>query len=568
MSSALKRSTDKYRDIAALGSGGMGDVFLSVARADGLAGFRKLLVIKRIRRTVADDPDILKMFLNEARLAARLMHPNVVQTNEVGFDGNRHFIAMEYLDGQSLLTVLRRAKSGTPFPRAMHLRVLADTLNGLHYAHELADFDGTPLQIVHRDATPHNVFITYEGQVKIVDFGIAKVGQTGDTRTGELKGKVPYLSPEQVTGARIDRRCDVWAVGVMLWEALARRRLWKASTEAQIVLGLGHGHISKVTDFAPDAPPKLLAIVERALAHRVEDRYPSAGEMLADLEAAMRALDEQVSARDVGQWVAESFAEDRVKLRALIDQQIKSTHDSPAPTRELPSIPPPHHSVTPIRTDETPSVSSTRSPSMEGTPIEVTPAVATPPSKTPLFIGLAVVLAAAAALGIFFGTYSRAPAPTDAPSTSEPKATPAAPVTSSAVSPAGTPIAKASPLRLVVKVDPEGAKVFVDDLELPPTGSELVLTTALDGLSHRVRVEAPGHATKAFWVAFDRTTVELDVKLERSDKPGAPIVSTIGTSKTSAAGSKSTTPPTTGTAPASTSSKAAPKSSIDTTAPF
>jgi len=207
----------KYRLIAELGHGGMAEVFLAVAQ--GPAGFNKLTVIKQIRPQLADDPEFLSMFLDEARLAARLNHPQIVQTNEVGHEANRYFIAMEYLEGQPLNRVVNRV-GRERFPLAMHIGLLADTLAGLHYAHDLTDYDGTPLEVVHRDVTPHNIFITYEGQVKVVDFGIAKaMNSSSETKTGVLKGKVAYMAPEQARGEKVDRRADVFSVGVMLWEA-------------------------------------------------------------------------------------------------------------------------------------------------------------------------------------------------------------------------------------------------------------------------------------------------------------------------------------------------------------
>ena len=173
----------KYSLIAELGHGGMADVFLAVQQ--GQAGFNKLVVIKRLRETFADDPEFVAMLLDEARLAARLNHPNVVQTNEVGQVGRHHFIAMEYLEGQPLHRINHRSAKKGGVPLVYQARICADVLAGLHHAHELQEFDGTPLGVVHRDVTPHNIFLTYSGQVKVVDFGIAKaVGRSAETRTG------------------------------------------------------------------------------------------------------------------------------------------------------------------------------------------------------------------------------------------------------------------------------------------------------------------------------------------------------------------------------------------------
>src|SRR5450432_1495059 len=202
-------SFGKYRLIAELGQGGMADVFLAMVAGPAGSGFSKLTVVKRLRQNLVEDPEFVAMLVDEARIAARLNHPNVVQTNEVGEVDNQFFIAMEYLDGQPLHRIQQRAmrarkkaKEGgsgehtlasaaeDPFPKQLEYWVILNVLEGLHHAHELADYDGTPLQIVHRDVTPHNVFVTYEGQVKVVDFGIAKsVGRAAETQHGTVKGK-------------------------------------------------------------------------------------------------------------------------------------------------------------------------------------------------------------------------------------------------------------------------------------------------------------------------------------------------------------------------------------------
>src|SRR5271170_1756872 len=253
----------KYRLIAEIGRGGMADVFLAVVQ--GPAGFNKLVVIKKTRPELAQDPEFLAMFLDEARLAARLNHPNVVQTTEVGQDGERYFIAMEYLDGQPLNRI--RARAPAAFTTPMQVRVLADTLAGLHHAHELCDFDGTQLGVVHRDATPQNVFVTYDGLVKVVDFGIAKaVDSSSETRTGVVKGKVTYMAPEQARGERVDRRADIFAAGVMLWEGVAGRRMWKGIPELTVVHELINGKLPSIREAVPEVSDGLAKICERATA--------------------------------------------------------------------------------------------------------------------------------------------------------------------------------------------------------------------------------------------------------------------------------------------------------------
>ena len=237
---ASSEAAARYHLVAPIGRGGMAEVLLALMDAGG--GFSKVVVLKRIWPDLATDPDFVTMFHDEARLAIRLNHPNVVQTHEVIEEGTNLAIAMEYLHGQPLTTVLNRvadrassasrcacASSSTPWP-------------GLHYAHELTDYAGNPLGVVHRDVSPHNVFVTYDGQVKLMDFGVAKTAAAAHrTRPGALKGKLVYMAPEHLRSEPVDRRADMFAVGVMLWELLAERRLWHGMAEAHIVHHLAAG---------------------------------------------------------------------------------------------------------------------------------------------------------------------------------------------------------------------------------------------------------------------------------------------------------------------------------------
>ncbi len=300
----------------------MADVYLAVTQGPG--GFHKLLVVKLLRRALVKEPDFLAMFMDEARLAARLSHPNIVQTYEVGQDGGVYFIAMEYLDGQPLHHVLTRFSNMGGLPVLAHLRVLAELLNGLHHAHELRDYDGSLLQVVHRDITPQNVFLTYDGQVKLVDFGIAKaMDSVAETRVGLLKGKLPYMAPEQVRGEKVDRRADIFSAGVMLWEAVAGRRMWKGlGSDIEIAKRLAEGDIPSLPSGAHADNPQLRMIVEHALAPRVDERYPTAAAFHAELEDWIAFEGERVDPRAVGRLVANAFSEERASVRALIDAEL------------------------------------------------------------------------------------------------------------------------------------------------------------------------------------------------------------------------------------------------------
>ena len=208
----------------------MAEVLLAATRGNGVV---KLSVLKCLWPELAEDAEFIEMFLDEARLCARLAHPNVVQTHEVLQHEGRLALAMEYLDGQPLTRVLARLGSSPAFALPTRLSIVTSILAALEYAHELTDFDGRPLGVVHRDVSPHNVFVTYDGHVKLIDFGVAKtLAASHQTRPGGFKGKLAYLAPETVRGEGLDRRADIFSVGVMLWEILAGRRLWGPQEQA------------------------------------------------------------------------------------------------------------------------------------------------------------------------------------------------------------------------------------------------------------------------------------------------------------------------------------------------
>jgi len=317
----------------------MGIVHL--AATHGLGGFNKLLVVKELRPELAGDELYVRMFLDEARLAARLTHKNIVQTIEVGSDNARHYMVMEYLEGRSLHRIVRRfqqRRSGLPV--GAHLRVIAEALLGLQYAHELRDFDGEPLGIVHRDVSPLNVLVTFDGQAKLVDFGIAKSADSSqETKTGILKGRVAYMAPEQAWGSRVDRRADVYSAGVMLWEAAAGRRLWPGMNDVEILARLLKEEAPTLRSVRPEAPEDLTAICARAMAKRPEDRYPSAAALLDDLEAHLSRRRDAMSMREIGSLVTNAFSEERRKMNALVEEAVARVRGGPrsgvVPTFEI-----------------------------------------------------------------------------------------------------------------------------------------------------------------------------------------------------------------------------------------
>jgi serine/threonine protein kinase/ABC-type branched-subunit amino acid transport system substrate-binding protein len=314
----------RYRLIADIGRGGMSDVYLAVTEGiEAAAQFQKLLVIKMLKRELGEDPDFVKMFLNEARLAARLNHPNIVQTIEIGNAGGRYFLAMEYLEGQPLHRVFRNADARDSLSLAMRLHILVQALGGLHYAHERTDYDGSPLDIVHRDISPSNLFVTYDGQIKLMDFGIAKARDSEtETRVGVFKGKAAYIAPEQVKGESVDRRADVYSSGVLLWEMITGRRLWAGLTQGETLKRVMSGEVPRPSSIDPRVPRELERIAMRALALHREARYATAAELALELERFAEHLLPAVIGRDVGSVVSQAFTEDRVRIRQVIEAQL------------------------------------------------------------------------------------------------------------------------------------------------------------------------------------------------------------------------------------------------------
>ena len=317
----------KYHLVAELARGGMGIVYLAVSQ--GLGGFSKLVVVKELKPEFSHDETYVAMFLDEARLAARMSHPNIVQTNEVGSDGERHYMVMEFLDGRSLHRIAKRL--GTRLPVGAHLRIIGEALLGLHHAHELrSEFEGDPLGIVHRDVSPLNVVVTFDGQAKVLDFGIAKaVDSSHETKLGVLKGRVAYMAPEQAKGIRVDRRADVYSAGVMLFEAAAGRRLWPKMSEVEILTCMLRDGPPALRSVCPDAPEDLERICNRAMAVDRDERYPTALDLLHDLEAHLAHRDDTMTMRAIGALVGQAFADERRTMNATIDDALIRARGGP-----------------------------------------------------------------------------------------------------------------------------------------------------------------------------------------------------------------------------------------------
>jgi len=342
---ADERRLGRYELLSRLAVGGMAEIYL--ARAQGLSGFEKLLVLKRILPQHALDPQLLRMFMDEARLTATLTHPHITQVYDVGTQDDTPFFTMEYVHGANLRELLnaegRRgpgtsAGAGGALPDAHAVAIIAAAAAGLHYAHEKTGADGQPLHIVHRDVSPSNVLITYDGAIKVTDFGIAKwASQRTQTQAGAIKGKFAYMSPEQCRGLPVDRRSDVFALGTLLYELTTGAAPFRGDSDYEIL-----NHI--VNDPPPPPqrpgdgyPPGLARIVLRALAHAPDDRYPTAQALQVDLEAFARTQQLSLSTVALGAYMHELFTEriaaweQAQRAGETLGQHLRAVGDSSGP---------------------------------------------------------------------------------------------------------------------------------------------------------------------------------------------------------------------------------------------
>ncbi len=296
-----------YEVLGRLATGGMAELLL--ARKVGIEGFQKVVVLKRILPMFANNPDFVEMFLHEARLAATLEHPNIVQVFDIGKSDDDYYFAMAYLHGKDALAILRElTRRSERLPVIHAITIACGIAAGLHHAHEQVGFDGKPLGIVHRDVSPANAIVTYDGSVKLVDFGIAKAAASANvTRIGVRKGKAAYMSPEQCRGDPLDRRTDIWSLGVVLYEMLTMARLYRADTDLAIMHRIVSQDVPPPSSVVADLPRALEAIVLRCLARDREHRFATALELQHELESCARALHLVPTAGALGSYVRATF---------------------------------------------------------------------------------------------------------------------------------------------------------------------------------------------------------------------------------------------------------------------
>lgn len=316
----------RYRVVEKLESGGMAEVFR--AESEGLQGFRKQVAIKRVLPHLSEKKKFIAMFLDEARLSAQLSHSNCVQVFDIGVGDNAFFIVMEYVDGANLKGIAESVKKqGKDFPVQAAAWVAHEICKGLSYAHELTDPNGMPMNLVHRDMSPPNVLITKYGEVKIVDFGLAKASsQLEKSEPGIIKGKFSYLSPEAALGQEVDRRTDIFAVGIILWELLAGYRLFLGDTDFQTVKKVQVAQVPPISQINRKVPPELERIVNKALAKDMLVRYGTSQELGQDLSRFMFSYGQPVSSYDLA-LIVQSAMREKQRVRppqgSIIDKLIE-----------------------------------------------------------------------------------------------------------------------------------------------------------------------------------------------------------------------------------------------------
>lgn len=353
----------KYRIVKRLAVGGMGEIFL--AREQGVAGLQRLVVVKRMLPEMQERAESVALFIDEARIVAHLAHPNIVQIYELGQDGEAYFIAMEYVPGQNLARICERATKAAERPLTTRLaaHIVAELAHGLDFAHRATDLDGKPLSIVHRDVSPHNLLLSVHGDVKVMDFGIAKAANTMHrTQTGVIRGKYAYMSPEQLAGQPVDATTDVYAAGVVLWELSLLRRMFKAKDELELIDLVRAGTFARPTEIDPAYPRELEDIVMAALARDSKARTASAGELARQLRLFLSTTGAPIARPELGALVRDLFPE--------VDHlaPARATPEADPVTASMPASPP-----TAETTPQAPEVHVVTAPSIAAAEITAAP---------------------------------------------------------------------------------------------------------------------------------------------------------------------------------------------------
>jgi serine/threonine protein kinase len=322
-------SLGRYKLLDRISVGGMAEIFR--AKSQGDAGFEKVVALKRILPHMAGDQEFVDMFIDEARTVAQLSHANICQIFEFGEEEGIYYLTLELVEGKDLKRIMEYHRiRNRALPLNVALHVISKICEALDYAHHCVDDHGRPMNIVHRDVSPQNILVSYGGEVKLIDFGIAKaMGRLTKTQAGSIKGKFGYMSPEQVSGKQIDLRSDIFACGTILYELITNDRLFKAETDIATMQMVRKAAFKPLSAVMPDTPPKLDRILQRALSREPEFRYATADELLEDLEAFVAESGASCSAQQLSRWVNEVFSTDRRRAEARAREAELSLERSP-----------------------------------------------------------------------------------------------------------------------------------------------------------------------------------------------------------------------------------------------
>ena len=326
------QSFGKYTLLRQIASGGMADIYL--ARQAGAEGFAKDITIKKIKEQFTKKKSFVKMFQNEAKLAALLSHPNICQIFDLGQVGDSYFIAMEYIQGRDMNRIVNVSnRAGIPFPMEYALKIASNCCEGLYYAHTKTDSSGNPLNIVHRDVTPENIMVSFDGGVKILDFGIAKAGTLFDSeKPGEVRGKLSFLSPEAVRIKDVDHRADIFSLGAVLYEWITGYRLFTGESDESIMRSIVEGKINPPSYFKPDTPRQVETILMKALEKDREKRYQNAWDMQYDIDTFLTQHEFTPSNVHLANFLKQLFKEE-------LDNERKTTPHEGAGTPLPPPVP-------------------------------------------------------------------------------------------------------------------------------------------------------------------------------------------------------------------------------------
>ncbi len=504
MNERMASMTNRFRPVARLGEGGMAEIFLALS--NGPAGFNKLVVLKLLREDFVAEQGALEIFLEEARLAAQLEHDNLVHTYETGEFEGRYFIAMEYLQGCSLSQIVRRVPD---LPLELRLSIVAKMLAGLHHAHELKGYDGRPLLVVHRDVSPSNIMVTYDGRAKLLDFGIAKVASAQYTTTiGVFKGKMGYSAPEQLRGESVDRRADVFSSGVTLWEFLSGKRL-VTPQEMNVSIQRRLDGTEDIEKGAEHVPKPLLAICKRAMALQRDERYATAEEMAQAIHEQLDPTVFRDASGQLGEILSETFAPERTRLQSAIERHVsEAVGASSGALRSVPELRAEFATLTPP------------SPGANLAPTHVEPVAKRSRWKR---LAVAIAFASACAVGLMIGwevvrplmSESRHAAPPAASSSTlaalhHPADLPL-PMAIASTAPDGSAPAEAATIVWSVEADPPSARLYLDGAPLP--SNPFHSTAPKGGKPHVLSARAPGYRSLERTVTFlEPVTLKLSLR--------------------------------------------------------